>query len=221
MKLEVEDSSPKSLRKKHGFSLVELLTVITILALLTAATVAALPSILGARGLAKAVEDTTGMLELARSEAMARRTYVYVAFLNTNSFGNAEIRIAAVASLDGSTDTNAANLKPLTRAVKIERALMSADIPSAVSTLVSNPSFGMSNVTGLPGFKVDNVDFGGSHTGIIFSPNGEALAYATSMSFLPKVDIGFVATKGMTPQDHDGAVVRYLGGPGNILVFRP
>ena len=214
---------PWSLRRWQApaFTLLELLVVIAIIGMLAALTVPAVPSILGARGVAKAVEDTSGILELARTEAMARRTYVYVAFLNTNSFGNSEIRIGAVASLDGSTDASTNNLRPIAKALKVERTMLTNAIPAQVSGLISNPAFGMSNATGLPAFTVGNVVFDGAPYGVIFSPNGEALATASSMSFLSKVDLGLVATKGTTPQTNDGAAVRYLGGSGNIQVFRP
>lgn len=208
-------------RHPEAFSLIELLVVIAIVGILAVATVPALPSILGSKGVAKAVENTTEILGLARTEAMSRRTYVYVAFLNTTSFGNSELLIGAVASLDGSTDTSASNLRPIAKALKVERTMLTPGIPSQVSGLVSNPAFGMSNTVDLPAFTVGDVDFQGATDGIIFSPNGEALSAATSKTFLPNVDFGLVATKGTTPQTNDGAAVRYLGGSGNIQVFRP
>jgi prepilin-type N-terminal cleavage/methylation domain-containing protein len=207
--------------KTGGFSLIEILVVIAIVGILAVFAVPALPTIMGAKGMAKAVEDTSGILALARTEAMARRTYVYVAFLNTNSFGNSELRIGAVASLDGTADTSAANLRPIARILKLERTMLTPDIPAQVSGLVTNPGFGMSKNTGLPAFTVGDVTFAGATDGIIFSPNGEALSAASGMTFLPKVDFGLVATRGTAPQTNDGAAVRYLGGTGSIQVFRP
>lgn len=196
--------------------------VVAIIGILAVLVVPALPSILGAKGVTKAVENTTGILGLARAEAMSRRTYVYVAFLNTtNSLGNSEILIGAVASLDGSTDTSENNLRPIAKALKVEGTMLTSGIPAQVTSLVSNPLFEMSNNSGLPPFKVGDVDFPGATHGIIFSPNGEALSAATSKTFLPQVDFGLVATKGTIPQTNDGAAVRYLGGSGNIQVFRP
>lgn len=207
-----------------AFSLIELLVVIAIIGLLAAMTVPALPSMLGAKGVSLAVENTSGILELARTEAMSRKTYVYVGFLNaTNAFGNSELRIGAASSMDGSTNTDASNLRPITKALKIDKTLMvksAGELPANVSGLTSGYSF-LSN--SVPTFKIGSVDFPASADGIIFSPNGEALSSADSLNFIPQVDIGLVPTKGTAPQTagNDGAVVRYYGGSGNIQIFRP
>ncbi len=180
---------------------------------------------LGAKGVAKAVEDTSGILELARTEAIARRTCVYVAFLNaTNAFGNSELRIGAVSSLDGTTNTDANNLRPITKAMKIDKTLMvksAGELPANVRKLATNANF-FTHTVGMA-FDVGNVNFPATAIGIIFSPNGEALSAAGSLNFIPQVDIGLVPTKGTAPQTagKDGAVVRYSGGSGNIQIFRP
>lgn len=218
---------PWSLRRWQApaFTLLELLVVIAIIGMLAALTVPAVPSILGARGVAKAVEDTSGILELARTEAIARRTYVYVAFLNTtNVFGNSELRIGAVSSLDGSTNTDSSNLRAITKALKIDKTRMAesaGELPANVSGLATNARF-LTNTVGMA-FDVGKEKFPASAIGIIFSPTGEALSAAGSLNFIPQVDIGLVPTRGTAPQTsgNNGAVVRYSGGSGNIQIFRP
>jgi prepilin-type N-terminal cleavage/methylation domain-containing protein len=205
-----------------GFSLIELLVVIAIIGVLAAMTVPALPSMLGAKGVSQAVENTSGILELARTESMARKTYVYVAFLNaTNAFGNSELRIGAVSSLDGSTNSDTNNLRAITKALKIDKTRMvksAGELPANVRALATNAT----NFLSFPGpaFRVGNVDFSAADV-ITFSPNGEALPSADSLNFIPQLDIGLVPTKGTAPQTNDGAVVRYLGGSGSVQIFRP
>lgn len=196
--------------------------MIAIIGLLAAMTVPALPSMLGAKGVSRAVEDTAGILELARTEAMARKTYVYVAFLNSNNaFGNSEIWIGAVSSSDGSTNTDTNNLRPITKALKIDKTRMSSsELSQKVKDLATNASF-LSGTTPKFPDAFGNVKFPASTPGITFSPNGEALNSAGSLNFVPQVDIGLVPTKGTAAQTNDGAVVRYHGGSGNIQVFRP
>ncbi|MFZ4779042.1 MAG: pilus assembly FimT family protein [Terrimicrobiaceae bacterium] len=206
-----------------AFSLIELLVVIAIIGILAAFAAPALPSLLGAKGISRAVEDTSGILELARSEAMARRTYVWVAFLNTNAFGSSELRIGAVASLDGTSETSASNLRPIAKALKINNAVLSSALPANVLALVTNPPFAGITGSALPEFTVGGTTFPAATPGLIFSPNGEVLVNPSSLNFLPQVDIGLLSTKGTAIQTggSDGAIVRYLGGSGNVQVFRP
>lgn len=111
-----------------------------IIGILAAVTVPALPSILGGRGVQKAVGDVSGILELSRAEAMARRTYVYIGFANvTNLLGNSEIQIGAMSSLDGSTNTGTANLRPISKLIKVDRAALVdfSGLPSGVRSAAS------------------------------------------------------------------------------------
>lgn len=212
--------SRRPLSFSSAFSLIELLVVIAIIAILASLTIPALPSILGSKGVSKGVDLTSGILELARTEAMARRTYVYVSFLNhTNLLGNSELRIGAVSSLDGSTNTSPDNLRPITKVLKVDKILMTDILPSHVQSLVTNATY--LSAASAVAFKVGPVDFAATTPGIVFSPNGEILPNSASLTFSPKVDIGLVLTKGTSPQTNDGAIVRYLGGSGTIQVFRP
>lgn len=71
-------SSPSFPVCQNGFSLVELLVVISLIAVLSAGTIPALNGIKGGQSLTKAAYDVAGLLEQARAAAMARNTYVYV-----------------------------------------------------------------------------------------------------------------------------------------------
>lgn len=205
-----------------AFTLVEMLAVIAIIGLLTALAIPSLPSLIGAKGISKGVGDTAGILEMARTEAMARKTYVWVSFLNRDISGTSEILIGAVSSLDGSTDSSSPNLRPLTKVIRIPNLVRSASVPSNVPPRAADRSFIASKG---PGFVVGNVTFPSDDTAptVIFSPNGEILPSAGSLNFLPKADIGLVPTKGTFVQSDgsDGAIVRIVGASGRIQIFRP
>lgn len=66
---------PASLR---GFSLLELLVVISIIAALSAGMIPAISAIKTGQGISKSSFDLAGLLEQARAQAMAKNTYVYV-----------------------------------------------------------------------------------------------------------------------------------------------
>lgn len=204
-------------RKGAAFSLIELLVVLIIVAILAVFVVPAIPSLLGARGLGRSVDEASGLLELARTEALSRRTYVYVAMQNTNFQGSAQVWMGAVASLDGTTSMVTNNLRALGRVLKLDSVSRSDVAPAAVAARAG--TFVPPSVT-LPPFKVGSVEFA-APTGVIFSPNGELLQTNTSITFLPKVDIGFVPMKGTTALTTDGAVVRISGSSGKIQVIRP
>lgn len=216
-------SGPSSEPARGGFSLVELLVVVAVIGVLAVLTAPALVGLLGPKGTTFAIDQTTGVLELARSEAMARRTYVWVMFFNTRAFGRAQLRIGAVASLDGTANTNPGNLRPIVKVLKVNNVVASESLPSDVLALAKNPSFSSAKNLNFPAFKIGDTNFPANSPGILFSPNGEALNNPADMTFLPSVDIGLVPTKGDEPQlsGSDGAIVRYLGASGNVQVFRP
>ena len=111
--------------RSSAFTLVEMLVVIVIISILLVGVIPAFNSINGSRGVTRAVNDIAGILELARVEAMATRSYAYVGFVNTtNSDGNADLRCAALISIDGSSDSTAANLRPISKLVKLPNVLM-------------------------------------------------------------------------------------------------
>ena len=100
----------------HGFTLVELLTVVAIMGIMMAFVVPAFRSIKGANDLTNAANGVAGMLERARAYAMANNLYVYVGFAEVNAdvspsavpqtaataTAGGRLAVVAVASRDGS-----------------------------------------------------------------------------------------------------------------------
>jgi len=214
--------------RQRAFSLIELLMVIVLLGILSTMIVPALPSILGARGVAQAINDASSILELSRAEAMAKRTYVYVGFLNTTNFlGNSELRIGAVASQDGTVSTNGTNLKPLTRLLKIQNVLMTdlSGLPQAVQdarpTNWAGTNF-INSATNRVDFSVGPQSFNNAPV-VIISPKGEILPAADSSTFRASASLGLTPTRGTVAQKtkSDGGIVTYYGGSGRIETIRP
>lgn len=78
---------PWQRRRPVGFSLIELLAVMAIIVTLSAVSVPALQSVKGGSSINKAVSDLSSTLELARTHAMANRTYVRVLLSETPAGG--------------------------------------------------------------------------------------------------------------------------------------
>lgn len=213
---------PKS---ADGFTLIELLVVIAIFAILATLTVPSLPSLLGTRGVTRAAVDAAAVLELARTEAMARRTYVYVGFENTsNALGNPELCIAAAASPDGSSAATA-GLLPLTRVVRLENVRQTnyGGLPQVVRDAATNATNSEDYASGMTtsGITFTNGRQKFSSSMVIISPEGELLAEAGSPVFLEKMHLGLVGMRGTVPMTNDGGVVTFDGGSGTISIIRP
>lgn len=79
---------PRQPRRPTAFSLVELLAVMAIIVALSAVSVPAIQSVKGGSTVNKAVADLSSTLELARTHAMANRTYVRVLLAETPASGS-------------------------------------------------------------------------------------------------------------------------------------
>ena len=194
-------------RRHKAFTLIELLVVMSIMILIASFVVPNLPAMLGAQGVSKAVADAGGILELARTEAMSRKTYVYVGFIDgTNAFGNRQLLIGAVASQDGmpidpatARTTGTGNLGAITKLVAVENVqLMKTpeDFPAnlrsgknplptaAFDYLISSVSGGKFNQAAATNtsasFRLGGKDFTNAPQ-LVFSPQGELIGAASPL----------------------------------------
>jgi type II secretory pathway pseudopilin PulG len=89
-----------------GFSLVELLAVMSLIVILTALTAPAVTSFLGARGMTRAISEIVSLVETARNEAMTTQSLVWLCLeQGVDDEGNEELRAVILAPIDSTPTT--------------------------------------------------------------------------------------------------------------------
>jgi prepilin-type N-terminal cleavage/methylation domain-containing protein len=97
----------KSPHRCRGFSLIELLAVLTIMALLVSAAVVGIRSINDSGKFNQALNNLAGVLEESRAYANAQDTYVWVViYQNTPASGAPDVFVGSFASNDGTDPLN-------------------------------------------------------------------------------------------------------------------
>ncbi|MFZ4779266.1 MAG: pilus assembly FimT family protein [Terrimicrobiaceae bacterium] len=203
-------------RPNDGFSLIELLVVIAIIGLLAVFAIPAFNSIGQARGVTEAAYQVAAAVELARSEAITRQTYVWLG-LQTNNSGNLDLRIGLVFSKDGSTNADATNLQPIGRALLIQRVGLtkSTDVPGTPRELAGF-SGGISFEIGQSAKFTDK-------RSVTFTPLGEVMTAptpASTNSFDPLLAIGLATARGTQLDTNNIVSVGIDGSVGIPTIYR-
>lgn len=216
------EKQPARRSRRLGFSLLELLVVVAIVALLSVGTIPALRSILQARGATNAAYQVAAAVELARSEAIARRTFVWLAIQPQTNSGNADLRLGLFYSKDGSSNHASINVAPLARPLLLERSDM-VPFSSATSFVTNNPvPDDLSSANSGATFTSGNFSFSSGRT-ITFTPLGEASTSATPAwmnTFSPRIAITLQQTTGTTRQTNDTLAVLVDGSVGLPTIYR-
>jgi len=214
-------------RIRGAFSLLELLVVVAIIGVLMVLTMPVMQRVNEGQRMGKAVSDLTALLEYARTEALARSTYVWVGFTNrTNSSGNAELAVMVFASRDGMATAANDTIEPLTKMLHLEgiqftdkdqlsqevRNLYIVGTTAAVSSNASPKTLPASQ-----GVTFDRT--------LTITPRGEAMLEkepGLSTGFDNVIDISLRPMRGtvVDPASTDHASIWLYGASGRLQVYR-
>jgi Tfp pilus assembly protein FimT len=228
-------------RRSRAFTLVELLAVIVIIIVLFSIAVPVVNGLVKTKGLARAVSDVSEIMDLARTEAMAKGTYVWLGFKDNDRNGKSQLLIVAARSVDGTPKLRVSgqtNYRFISKVQKVDDILFtnSARLTSNVKTMLANagvtPSaVEVSTISVTPDSMQIRVESSNvAFTSLItFTPQGEALAVSDPATASPPAPFTTQMLVGLRKtvngqdiaNDVDSAGIVLYGGTGQIRVFRP
>jgi prepilin-type N-terminal cleavage/methylation domain-containing protein len=223
---DYQTTDDRNAARRAAFTLVELLVVMAVVALLMALAIPAFNSIGRAGDITKAGADIAGILEHARTHAMASNTRVWVGFSNS---GN-ELLVGAVAARDGKslplvTDVEAANsgILPLGRVQKFKN-LNLVRVPDDSGQRPMVPQSAQLAEADSPPLSF-TMRSGGSpivfdtHV-ITFNSRGESRMSSDNVQRL--IEIGLQSVVDGTVRDSANHVAIQIGGlSGSVRIYRP
>ena len=237
-------------REEQAFSLIELLVVIGLMGLLMSLAMPAFSSMQGAGNLSKAASDIQGVMEQARSYAMANNTYVYVGIEEVDGMnptaapGIGRVAIAVVASKDGTRPypqnpntpgpLNTTNIFPLGKALYFDNLHMTnTSSLSSVGNMTRPPAvvdLGSNNSATTFYIPINAISGAAkySFTNVVeFDPQGVPRCQTNNSAFEPSIqnylEIPLVPAHGNVAMSNSAnqAAVQIDGVTGAARTYRP
>ena len=225
---------PDARATPEAFTLVELLAVVAVIITLMALVLPAGVAVLQGRGVEAAMDQVAAAADLARSQALASNTYVWLGLGNRVVDGENELVMGIVRSRDGTPRLDSANAEPVANPVRIRRMYLAAlnelstgmrqkvyDVRAqSAASAVTTP---LQDQNGDAAFSIGDIEF--DH-GVLFAPTGEAMAAAPVSAVAPFTThflLGVLPARGAQPaiqEANSGAILLY-GGTGQQRRLRP
>ncbi len=223
MAIATSSLARQSFRNRSGFSLVEMMCVLAIISIMASFAWPAIVGIVSGDRLSNNTYQLSDLIQQARSEAVARHTYVWVGFQSSkDANGVPTIMVASVAGNSGMTsDLQSGNItleaKPTTlRNVAITGATSYTTLPgfdsSVTTTDVASQGYSFTtSVAGNANAKFSNV--------IAFGPDGQVnLAQASgALTLVQCLGMGLQTAPASTKLHVAAIQVRGLSGDVSVL----
>jgi prepilin-type N-terminal cleavage/methylation domain-containing protein len=204
---------PLRRRNRPGFTLVEMLVVMTIMGLITAQTLPALTNMMAAGATNRAISEVSNTIEVARGYCMSRHTYVRLALAQVNS----TLVVLAIAPRSGVLDADSASdMADPTKWVVMSNPLLIENL--ALNTALGAAADDVPTDSNISTFsrKAGRLDAVSFNAFIQINPSGEMGIMSTESSRYIK--IGF--SRPSPQNDKNPFVIRVSGANGSISILR-
>lgn len=216
-------NSTLTVRDDRAFTLIELLVVINIVIYFFWIMAPSFSSIAQGVTTTEAAFTISSVIERARSEAVGRKSYVWLGIQEEVNEGNLALRLGIVCSKDGSANTNSSNLFPIGKAVLIPRMGLVNSSTVALSTgAPTNGAIDLTDVSSGIAFQTGQTKFTDGRT-ITFMPLGEVTTNpvpTASSGFDPLLVVSIEQARGTNLISGNNVSVAIEGSVGIPTIYR-
>ncbi len=210
-------------RTNHAVTLIELIAVMAVISLVASLSITSLTGVGRGQDIRRAIVETSGYLDLARSYAAAKNTYVYVA-MDTSGDGVRLIMFESRTGLDAMNGQSSASLNS-NADLAIAKPLLRLE---GVGFRDAGNSY-TPNIADRPGNSPESIS---SNVSVRYDQGGESYNFDRLITFLPTgqirnggafasvMEFGFQEQKDQTILPNPAAF-QLSGLTGQVRVFRP